>query len=400
MTERTYYKKPYETSWEAAVTAVIPYKKQWGITLDSTLCYPEGGGQPGDQGSCGPYSIITTIKQDDEVLHLVSVEPDLKIGDTVACSIDWAFRYDYMQQHTGQHILSGVMYRELGIDTVSVHQGEVYTTIEVDQDDVTPAEIEQIEKVANEMINRNLEIWCDEKSDEEFDPQTLRRAPKVKGLIRLVTIDDCDIVACGGIHTKRTGEVGLISCIGVETIRGRVRLVFKIGERAYQDYREKNTVIAELSNLYSAKQHEIVSQAKQKVEQIKELQSQLTNIEKQYAHKLIKSALATAEGYEGVRILALDITGEPSGILKTISKSLPEDDPFVLCLLQDNSPETVQWLIAAGGDTTIDFNKIRSELFPLIGAKGGGRAPLWQGVGTNLAGKETFLEAFLAIQRG
>ncbi len=399
MTERTYYQKPYEKNWEAVVTAVLPHKKLWAVTLDSTLCYPEGGGQPGDRGVCGSYTIIDTIKGGDEVLHLFADKPKLKVGEKVSCTLDWDFRFDYMQQHTGQHILSGVMYRELGIDTVSVHQGETYTTIEVDRDEVSGAEIELIEHHANSMITRNLEIWCDEKSDEEFDAGTLRRAPKVKGMIRLVTIDDCDIVACGGIHTQRTGEVGLISCIGVEPIRGRVRLVFMIGKRAYRDYREKNLIISELTNLYSAKQHEIVTQAQQKVEQIKELQCQISMIEKHYAQKLINSALASADEVQGVKLVVLDLTGEPSGLLKIISKTLPEGVSFVICLLQENSPSTVQWLIASGGSASIDFNTVRSELFSLIGAKGGGRPPLWQGVGTKVEGKESFLAAFTEIQK-
>ena len=394
MTKKSYYERTYDTAWSATVASIEPYKNQWGTRLEETLCYPEGGGQPGDRGMIGTSEVVDTIKHEGDILHITGEKPGYSAGDTLECSLDWEHRYDYMQQHTGQHIISGVMYDALSIDTVSVHQGEEYTTIEIVREEIRPEEIEQIELLANAVITRNLPIHADEKMDHELDAASLRRAPKVSGKIRLVTIEECDVVACGGLHTERTGEVGLISCIGTETIRGRLRLIFKIGERAYRDYREKNRVTGELGTLFSAKLQELTRAARQKSEQVKDLQAQVTALEKELALQLIAQEFSSGMTYNNILVTAVDLSDRPAGILKTISKNLPEGKDYYLCMVQENGDGKLQWLIAAGGAAGIDFPTVRNELFPLIGAKGGGRPPVWQGIGDRPDGKDAFLAAF------
>ncbi len=394
MTEKTYYNQPYTRTITAYVKTIVPYKKRWSIELDRTIFYPEGGGQPGDQGDIEGCTIINTIKHDGSILHLTDAEPMITVGQEVVCSIDWSHRYDYMQQHTGQHIISGVLYRELKIGTVSVHQGEEYMTIETDRKMITDDEIIVIEDAANRIISENHSIWYDEKSEEDVADIPLRRTPKVKGMIRLVTIDTCDIAACGGIHLHTTGEVLLIKCIGTEVIRGRVRLIFKIGDRAVEDYRNKDLIVRQLVKLYSAQQPEILDQARHRIDQIKELQTSSAVIERKYMSMLLSQAITKSDQVENISIVTLDLSQEAPGVLKEIVKVLPQNQPLALCAVQEQQHGGLQWLITVTKGVNMDISIVRDRLFPLIHAKGGGKSPVWQGMGTDASGKEQFLAVF------
>jgi alanyl-tRNA synthetase len=397
MTEPIYYSEPYTRTVSSRVIAVLPYKDHWAVELDRTIFYPEGGGQPGDRGHIDGYEIHDTIKQDGRILHLCRTQPQLATGDQVSCVLDWDFRYDYMQQHTGQHILSGVMYRLYHIGTLAVHQGLEYVTIETDREQITPEEQEAIEDEANRMICLNLPVWYDQKDEEEVSRIPLRRAPKVAGSIRLVTIDSCDIAACGGVHLKRTGEARLIRIISSESIRGRVRLAFKIGSRAMEDYRSKDRIVQSLSRLYSAKEPEIVEQSEKRLDQLKELQQRYLSLERRYTAALLAQAIEAAEELGGIRVAALDLTGENPGFLKGLAKALPQERPAALCAVQEQEHGELQWLITVTEGVPFDAAVMRGTLFPLIGAKGGGKPPVWQGKGTEAAGKQQFLSAFKGL---
>lgn len=399
MTEKTYYREPYTETIVAHVTAVSSYKSMWAIQLDRTIFYPEGGGQPGDRGMIDDYAVIDTIKHHGDILHLVKEEPSLELGSSVQCRIDWDNRYDYMQQHTGQHIISGVLYSALGIGTVSVHQGDEYTTIEIDRDGISEDEIMTVEEKANRIISRNLPVTYEERSDEEVAKIALRRAPKVKGMIRLVSIEECDLVACGGVHLHTTGEVQLIKCIGTESIRGRVRLIWKIGRRAIDDYRAKDRIVRELVTLYSARQCEIVAQARHRIDQVKELQMQVSSVEQKLAEIYLAGELAKTSSAAGVAVVTFDATREAPGFLKRLVHAMPADRSAALCAVQEMEKGGLQWIMAVSGEAELDISRIRGELFPLIDAKGGGRPPVLQGMGKDVSGKDRFLEAFAMLFR-
>src|SRR6056297_691685 len=204
MSELLCYESPYESSFTATVTEVEPAGKEWAVQLDRTLFYPEGGGQPSDIGWINDIPVRHVVKQNGELWHYLDRAPsEVKVQG----KIDWDHRYDYMQQHTGQHILSAVMYRDFGYNTVAIHQGEETTTIEIDTDDIEEKTISAIEKKAMDIVSQNLPMDTNWVKDDEIDKYDLRRDPKVSGDIRLVAIEGYDTVACGGVHTATTGEV-------------------------------------------------------------------------------------------------------------------------------------------------------------------------------------------------
>lgn len=395
MSERIYYKKPYLQEIDAVVDSISEYKKNiWAVTLDKTIFYPEGGGQPGDRGTLGGTPVVDTIKEDGEILHLTDTLPDFGIGDVVSCVLDWEHRFDYMQQHTGQHILSGVLYRCLSIGTVSVHQGEEYVTIETDREQITDEEIAVLERESNAVIAANTAVSYDETSEEQIAQMDLRRAPKVSGKIRLVTIDQCDIIACGGIHLSSTGEALLIRCIGSEIVRSRVRLVFKIGRRAMDDYRMKDETVRTLAALYSVKPHEVEAAAQKRHQQLFDLQNAYAALERRYAASEAERALSSAVLSGGTSVCTIDLSDEAPGFLKSFMKALPEDRSYALCAVQQQAGGSLQWLIACSPDIAFPAQEIRGTLFPIIDAKGGGKPPVWQGMGKDSEPKEQFLGAF------
>jgi alanyl-tRNA synthetase len=393
-TQQVNYQDAYLREIRAAVTAVVPVGKEWAVVLDRTIFYPEGGGQPGDRGSVGGVPVRTTRIADGLICHITANRPALEPGESVSCLLDWEHRFDYMQQHTGQHILSGVLYRLLNIQTVSVHQGESWLTIETDRKEITQAEIEAVEDEANSIICENIPVTAVELNEEEVRKSSLRREPKVSGLIRLVKIGDRDIVACGGMHTARSGEVRLVHWIGSETIRGHIRLYWKVGNRAAADYRSKTALAGRLIDLYSVPLEGVAAEAERKLEQIRELRQQLQGAEGYGASLLMRMFLDNAELCCGVRIAAADLSDEPRWILSRLADALPEEPALVLCAVQKVGEGDLRWFAAANREHLIRFDEFKRVLFPVIEAKGGGRPPVWQGKGSLPDRSGEFLAAF------
>ena len=397
MSEAIYYQNPYTRTITAAVTDIAEAKQGWTIELDRTIFYPEGGGQPGDRGRIGSCEVVTTRKDSGRILHIISEQPELSIGDRVDIELDWEHRYDYMQQHTGQHLISGAFYAVLDIGTVSVHQGQEYTTIDIDRSSITDEQILQIEQEVQQQILRDEPVLYHELREQDAAGLNLRREPKVSGDIRVVEIQGCDTVACGGIHLKRTGEVQLVRCIGVETVRNQVRTVWKIGARAISDYRMKDTQIRSLVSLLSAQPGSVAEQTAAKLEQLRQLQVEYRDAESLIASMILEKAFDQSD--ESLPIITLDLSAYPEGILKQLMTKLPDEREFALCALRRHDDTSVRWMIAVSPGVTTDFSMFRGQLFPIIRAKGGGKPPVWQGAGELPDRSDEFLKAFGELMR-
>ncbi len=289
MKQPLFYRDAYTAAFTARVESIEEEKGTFILTLDDTAFYPEGGGQACDRGQIGGARVLDVRKKDGEIFHYLESRPvDLDAravepGSSVRGELDWGHRFDFMQQHTGQHILSAVLFRDFGLSTVSVHQGEEDTSIEIEAESLEEEELLKLEDTAMGLIaaNRKIEtFFVDERDLENYD---LRREPKVSGTIRVVRIEGYDAVACGGVHTATTGEVRLIRCMGEEKIRGRLRLHWKIGDRALKDYREKSRIISRLTDLFSAPQPELLSRIEASSEELVSLRRNTTLLEQRLA---------------------------------------------------------------------------------------------------------------------
>lgn len=242
LTEKLYYSDGYLKECEAAVTGVT----ESGIILDRTIFYPEGGGQPGDRGTFGPYAIEDTVKADDGTpVHIIKGDKP-SIGEKHLLSLDWEHRYFYMMEHTAQHLVSALLFSKHGIGTVAVHQGERFFTIETSASAIDDDTLLSAEDEANAAIRQNPSVYRRVMSHSEAEALGMRRSIKVaSGSVMVVFIEGLDAVGCGGVHLASLGEIGEVQYCGQEKIRGHIRTMWKCGALSVA-YRRQNRAITEL----------------------------------------------------------------------------------------------------------------------------------------------------------
>ncbi|HEX8909249.1 MAG TPA: alanyl-tRNA editing protein, partial [Anaeromyxobacteraceae bacterium] len=229
MTDRLYLDDPYLVRFEADVLAERRLGDRPAVVLSRTAFYPEGGGQPADHGALGGARVVDVQEVEGEILHALEGAPP---RGRVAAEIDWPRRFDHMQQHHGQHLLSAAFEQGLGARTVSFHLGAETCTIDLDlsPDRLRPAALAGVERAANDLVWRDLPVTVAERSPEELARLQLRKEP-TKGS-RVVTVGDgIDHSPCGGTHPRRTGEVGAIAVLGAERWGGGARVEFACGGR-------------------------------------------------------------------------------------------------------------------------------------------------------------------------
>lgn len=386
-TDLLYYQDSYQTDFTANVLSVKSVKdNKWDVILDRTCFYPEGGGQPSDLGGIDGIKVEHVYKKDGEIFHRMDASPGIK---KVYCQIDWKHRYDYMQQHTGQHIISGALYAN-GYGTVSVHQGMSTTTIEIDKSDISGEDLKLIENISNKIISRNIEVSSEWVNDDKLKDLSLRRKPKVSGQIRIISINGFDRVACGGVHTGRTGEVECVKYVSVEKIRGHARIGWKIGKRVLQDYDEKNSIVSGLSVLFSARQHEILPKIEELMSTLQEEKKLYNRLENRLLKYQIKDMFQNAEKIGDVAFITSIFENESKDFLKNMVNIIDTDEKYLICLINKKDSD-FQWVIAAGG-IDLPFTSMRQELLKIINARGGGKPPVWQGAADNPDGIDLFFD--------
>ena len=228
---KLFYEDCHLTRFSAQVTSCEQSEKGYLVTLDATAFYPEGGGQACDIGTLGGVNVLDVREKDDKILHLC--DGALPVGATVEGQIDWERRFDLMQQHTGEHILSGLINEKFGYHNTGFHVGA--DVMEVDFDGpISPEDLADLERKANEAIWQNQPVKCWIPSPDELPDVTYRTKRALPWPVRIVQVGDVDSCACCGIHVSHTGEVGLIKILSCASLRGGVRLEMVCGGRAYR----------------------------------------------------------------------------------------------------------------------------------------------------------------------
>ncbi len=399
-TELLYYDTPPPEAFTARVVDVRRLTTGDGeVVLDRTSFYPEGGGQPCDTGTIAGSAVLHVRKENDVVVHLIGGATPT-VGAEVSCAVDALRRRDFQQQHTGQHVVSAALLRAGGYNTVGVHQGDAYTTIEVDAPQVPAAMLDAVEDATNAVIMADLPVTTEWADESTIDRLPLRRPPKVSGSIRIVRIADLDCVACGGVHVGRTGEIRLIRIIGTESIRGNTRIIVKIGDRALRDYRDASRIVSNLSRTLSAQPAEIEARICQLTDRAERAETAVADRDARLQRLTAAQLRWQSRSIGNVSLIASVLRDESSGFLRGVTETLIAEGSTVAALASVDG-DRVLWSVGASVDTGMTFTTSRARMLALIDGKGGGKPPIWQGVGTRPGGIDTFMSAIAdAVETG
>lgn len=378
LTEKLFYTDAYQTIFSARVLACEPTKGGWAVTLDRTAFYPEGGGQPADTGVLGNIPMLDVQEREGTILHTTNAP--LAVGTEVEGAIDWARRFSLMQNHTGEHIVSGIINSSYGLDNIGFHMGSDAITIDFNGE-LTAEQLSEVERLANQAIYRNIQIVQSFPEKSTLQTLSYRSKKELSGAVRIVTIAGYDTCACCGLHTKMTGEIGLIKLLSAQRYKGGIRIRMLCGERAFSDCADKADSVSEISHMLSAKPHEVAAAVERLMQEKETLKQQIAQLnERLFAYKLqeieqgaplgciFEEGLSAAE----VRKLCL-LLCERCGVAAVFSQNGAVSQYAIGCL-------------------TADIRPLGKQLNDRFAGRGGGMAALVQG---SLDGTPVELEQFL-----
>ena len=349
----------------------------WGITLEGSFFFPEGGGQPADRGDINGARVLNVQRNDGSLLHLV--DRPLTPGP-VDCRIDAAWRRRYQEQHTGQHLISAAFWHLARLATVSVHLGTEGTTIDLDCPDLSEETLLAVERQVNEVIRQNRPVVSQEVSAEELPRFPLRKPSALTGRVRLVQIDGLDASVCCGLHLASTGEVGLVHTTGTERMRGQIRTRWVIGMDALNHIRNQRELMEGARRILGIRPDEIPTALERLLSRLQELERQKADLETRHiallAPHLLQETQASPAGYD---TLARSLNDLPEGLFMGVAKTLLQEQGLCFLLLRQQG-ERLSWALGCGPDLSLDYPLLRRHLLDPLQARGGGRAPLWQGV--------------------
>lgn len=380
MTEHLYYTDAYQTEFDAQIIATTQVNQQPAIILDRSFFYPTSGGQLFDTGLLGERRVIDVIAGENEaVVHVLDAPlAAADVGQALHGMIDWPRRYDHMQQHSGQHLLSQIFYRHFGYETVSVHFGDTESTLDLEVAALETAQLDEAEQIANQMVHAALPITAYFVNDAELAQVPLRKPPKVTGKIRIVEIKQFDYSACGGTHVRTTAEIGTIKFTRVERRRGQVRLTFLCGQRAYRDYAEKHRLLTETANLFNTDINEVPRLVGRNLAQLKDLQLTVKTLAEEQLAREAGALVNAARAGAPYRIVAQNFTDKEAAAVKTLAQNL-QQYPGVIGLLAAASGGKLTVIFTRAADVDLHVGNLLRDSLRQFGGSGGGRPDFAQG---------------------
>lgn len=381
-TNKIFLTDPYKKELDVTIVAIKDVKNYKALIFDITIFYPEGGGPKGDRGYIEDSIIFDTqYNKEGEILHLVDPSCSLEIGKTYHTSLDWEHRYLYMKQHTAQHLISGILYNRFAIDTLSVHLSDTYIAIETGESFIDIQTIYQIEDAVNRAIIHGGATHTNTIGQEDVASLELRRGVKVDGDVRIVTIEGYDEIACGGVHLANISEISEVMYYSMETIRGHVRLMFLVSSIAKQEVRDQTEITHSLKKLLSVPSEHIVERVQEMMSEIVSLKRELHLFQQSRIDTLIMPLLTDSE----IPLIMLDLSEYDFDALKALSHTLLGVERVVLCAIKERDENSMNYLICIKGikDELSLYKKIKMNVLDSIDAKGGGKAPLWQGIASH-----------------
>jgi alanyl-tRNA synthetase len=381
MTERLYYDDSYTIDFSAHVLERLAVDGRPAVALDRTYFYPTGGGQPFDIGMIGGVEVVDVFprEEDGAVLHVLAGELS---EDSVDCQVDWERRFDLMQHHTGQHILSQAFIQAADANTVGFHLGVESVTIDLDVVSISSDTLGQVENLANQIIFENRPVTARVLAPGEEAQVRMRKAPEhlATGGLRIVEIEGFDTTACGGTHVARTGEIGLVKVLKLERRGEKTRVEFRCGKRALGDYRLKNALANQLAAEFTVGYWEVDQAVDRLRAELKETRRALKEARTRLLDQEVSALLDAGIEQEGVRVVRAVFEGRDVGEVRQMVSRLVET-PGTVALL-GVSGEKAQVIVARSADLPHDMAVVLKRALGVLGSeRGGGRPEFAQGGG-------------------
>jgi alanyl-tRNA synthetase len=422
MTDRLYYTEPYLQAFDAVVSRAERRLDRLVVTLDRTAFYPTSGGQPFDTGTLGGLPVVDVVDADDgSIEHVVTVEPGTGAGDgrgsdlhlvprptltgaewtpgtPVHGVINWPRRFDHMQQHTGQHVLSAASERLFGVRTVGFHLGAAVSTVDLARE-LTPAEMACVEDEANRVVWEDRPVGIRFASAEEAARLPLRKESAREGTLRLVDVDGFDLSACGGTHVARTGGIGVIAVASWERFKGGQRVEFLCGGRALGRFRALRDTVGAAVRRLSVLAEALPESIERLLAEVKEQKRSLADLQEELARFRARDLAESADpvrltpdatsGTRPCRLVLRAIDADANG-LKALASAIITAPGYLVVLASTSRPALV--VVARSSDVSASAQKLVASLTAAFGGRGGGKPELAQCGGLD-ASTETILAA-------
>lgn len=416
MTDRLYYTNPNSREFDATITDAAVREDRARVRLDRTCFYPTSGGQPFDTGTLGPFRVVEVEDEDGEVVHVLEVGrpgpvapagefhdsnagagskgPALHPGARVHGSIDWPRRFDHMQQHSGQHVLSAAFVRLFDVATLSFHLGAEASTIDLARE-MSPHDLMAAEDEGNRVVWEDRPVAIRFVSAEEAATLPLRKEPVRSGMLRLIDVEDFDLSACGGTHVARTGQIGLIAITAWEKFKGGQRVEFRCGRRALATIRSLRDAAAAGAKLLSVPRGEVPEAIERLQAEARDQRRRLAALQSELAQSQAEAMAAGAETTGRGRFVLKAVDAD-ADTLKALATAIVSVGSLGAVLVSSSRPALV--VISRSADVGAASNEILAKLTSKFGGRGGGKPDLAQGGGLDAASEAILNEAREILQ--
>jgi len=381
MTKHLYYEDSYLAEFDAIVLEQFDVGGKPAVVIDQTAFYPNSGGQPCDTGNLGNTQ-VERVEEDDSgrIIHILDSPPSTQ---QVRGTIDWARRFDHMQQHTGQHILSQAFLHAAQAVTLSFHLGQETSTIDIDLAQSEPSVLSAAEDLAARIVFEDRPVHILNVTREELSALGVRKESHREGEIRVIDIDTFDRSPCGGTHVRRCGEIGLILILGSERYKGGTRVEFVCGGRALKAFRKDHEALRELGRVLSARPHEIPRLTEKILQERSTLQRENKHLEERILEMEAQELLHGADRTGGSIIVCQNYSDRRIESLKVLAQKVA-GSPGALAILFAVQ-ETAQVVVARNANVPGDCGAVVKQLTGRLGGKGGGKPELAQAGGIPIA---------------
>lgn len=373
---KLYWQDPYLRTFEATVVARRELAGHPAVALDRTCFYPTSGGQPHDTGLLNKVAVLDVVEDDGDVWHVLAAP---LLAECVHGEIDWARRFDHMQQHTGQHILSQAFIQTAKAETVSFHLSADTVTIDIATPALTNEQAAAAEHLANEVVMSAREVTTTEHPPEMIGLLGLRKQPDVTGTLRVVDVAGFDRCACGGTHVRNTGELGQVHVARWEPHQGETRVEFLCGWRAQRDYAARDALLRGLARDLTVGWTDVPDRVAKLVEQQDQASKQMEELRLRLLNAELPQLVARAEQRPGYRLLATVLTCHDAADMRYMAQQLLQG-PSMVVLLGVTEP-SVQVCFGRSADLDLDMNQLLREAGKPLNVRGGGKPQMAQGGG-------------------